>query len=202
MKILNYRIALIILSFLLFNSVFSQKRNYFNVDLGLSQTYKGFFYLFDGVVDIGAGYNRHIIDQFYGGFSFHLDYLSRSGSSARTIVYKPKVNLGYDINVSSRFSINPMIFAGYSFLNLSNKEFNYTENQNGINCGGEIRLVWNTGKRLDYFIFGRYDYIYLTEDKNFTHLEYYRRVHLTSFGIGVKIKSRQESRFENQDLRD
>ena len=176
-------------------SLFSQK-NYFNVDLGLSQTYKGFFYLYDGIIDIGAGYNRHIMDHFYGGFSFHIDYLNRSNTSARTMVYKPKASLSYDINVGSWFAINPIVFVGYSFLNLSNKEYNYTDNQNGINCGGELRLVWRTENRLDFFIFGRYDYIYLTEDINFTQLEYYRRVHLSSFGLGLKIKSRRDAKFD------
>jgi len=196
MKILNYRIALIILSFLCISSAFSQKKNYFTIDLGLTQTYKGFFYLYDGVVDIGAGYNRHILDHLYGGFSFHIDYLDRSGSSARTIVYKPKVNLSYDIQVSSWFTINPVAFVGYSFLNLSNTEYDYAESQNGINCGADLRLLWETSSRLDYYLFGRYDYIYLTEDRNFTQLDYYRRVHLSSFGIGVKIKSRQDSKFD------
>jgi len=181
---------------LLVSSVFSQKKNYFTIDLGLTRTYKGFFYLYDGVVDIGAGYNRHILDLLYGGFSFHIDYLNRSGSSARTIVYKPKVNLSYDIQVNSWFTINPVVFVGYSFLNLSNTEYDYAENQNGINCGADLRLLWETSSRLDYYLFGRYDYIYLTEDKNFTQLDYYRRVHLSSFGIGVKIKSRQDSKFD------
>jgi len=182
--------------FILSGSSLLSQKNYFNVDLGLSQTYKGFFYLYDGVIDAGAGYNHHLIDHFYGGFSFHIDYLNRSNTSARTMVYKPKASLSYDINIGSWFAINPVVFVGYSFLNLSNKEYNYTENQNGINCGGELRLVWRTENRVDLFIFGRYDYIYLTEDINFTQLEYYRRVHLSSFGIGLKIKSRREAKFD------
>jgi hypothetical protein len=101
--------------------------------------------------------------------------------------------LSYDINLGSWFTINPVIFVGYSFLNLSNEEYDYSENQNGLNCGGDLRLVWRTEKRVDFYIFGRYDYIYLTEDINFTQLEYYRRVHLTSFGIGLKIKSRRDA---------
>jgi len=57
MKSLIIRQATILLSLFLFVSAFSQKKNYFNVDLGLTQTHKGFFYLFNGIIDIGAGYN-------------------------------------------------------------------------------------------------------------------------------------------------
>jgi hypothetical protein len=33
-----------------------------------------------------------------------------------------------------------------------------------------------------------YDYTFLKKDKNFTQLDYYRNIHLVSFGIGAKLK--------------
>jgi hypothetical protein len=33
-----------------------------------------------------------------------------------------------------------------------------------------------------------YDYTYLNKDKDFTQLNYYRNIHLVSFGIGAKLK--------------
>ncbi len=172
-----------------------EKRNV-TINLGLSQTYKGFFYLFNGIVDVGAAYNHQIIKGLYGGASFHIDYLSRSNSSARTIVYKPKLNLNYNIKTTSWLSINPLVFAGYSFVNISNGEYNYAETQNGFNTGAELKFIWYTQGTVDYYLFGRYDFIYLNEDKSFTLLEYYRKVHLTSFGIGIKIKPKEQVKFQ------
>lgn len=88
-----------------------------------------------------------------------------------------------------------MIFVGYSFINLSNGEYNYAETQNGFNTGAELKFIWYSQAKVDYFIFGRYDFIYLDEDLNFTHLEYYRKVHLSSFGIGIKIKPQKSEKY-------
>jgi hypothetical protein len=175
-------------------SLHAQEKRNVTIDLGLSQTYKGFFYLFNGVVEVGAAYNHQIIKSLYGGASFHMDYLSRSNSSARTIVYKPKLNINYNIKTTPWLSINPMVFAGYSFVNISNGEFNYAETQTGFNSGAELKIIWYSDASVDYFLFGRFDFIYLNEDRNFTQLEYYRKVYLTSFGLGIKIKPKKEHR--------
>ena len=200
-KLINYllnslRKAIIILVAALFSyiSVNAQEKRNITIDLGLSQTYKGFFYLYSGIVEVGAAYNHHIVKNLYGGASFHIDYLSRSNSSARTIVYKPKVNLNYDFKITSWFRINPMVFAGYSFVNISNAEYDYSETQKGFITGTELKLILHSTSPVDYYLFGRFDYIYLKKDLNFTHLEYYRKVYLTSFGIGVKIKSKTDVR--------
>jgi hypothetical protein len=158
------------------------------VDAGLTQTYKGFFYLFDGIVDVGAGYNHHLVKGLFAGPSLHLDFLNRKNTSGRTLVYKPKVNILYEIQITNRFGIVPVASVGYSFLNISNKEFGYKETQQGINLSGDLRFIWKTNDRLDFYIFGRYDYIFLDKDEEFTRLDYYRNVYLTSFGIGIKIK--------------
>ncbi len=188
----------IFLTVALFSCIFllAQEKRNVTIDLGLSQTYKGFFYLYNGVVEIGAAYNHQIIKSLYGGASFHLDYLSRSNSSARTIVYKPKVNLNYNFKINHWFCINPLVFAGYSFVSISNDEFDYAETQKGFNSGVELKFIWYSQASVDYYLFGRYDYIYLQEDVNFTLLEYYQKVHLTSFGIGIKIKPKKELRYQ------
>lgn len=179
-------VLFILLAFSL--SLFSQENKNFTFDLGLSQTYKGFFYLYDGLVDIGIGYNIKLTGNLFGGLSFHVDYLNRKNTPAKTFVYRPKLDLFYRFNVSPRFSIVPVVSVGYSFLNLVNKEFDYSETQQGINTAAELRFAWNTKKRIDYYLFGRYDYIYLDKDEDFTRLEYFRNVHLSGFGIGIKIK--------------
>jgi len=183
-------------------SLTAQEKRNVTIDLGLSQTYKGFFYLYNGIVEVGAAYNHQIVKSLYGGVSFHLDYLLRSNSAARTIVYKPKINLNYNFKINSWFSINPMVFAGYSFVNISNVEFDYAETQKGFNSGAELKFIWYSQASVDYYIFGRYDHIYLKDDINFTQLEYYRKVHLSSFGIGIKIKPKKVDRYQNQKTKD
>jgi hypothetical protein len=183
-------------------SISAQESQQVTIDMGLSQTYKGFFYLYNGIVEFGLTYNHQIIENLYAGASFHLDYLSRNNSSARTIVYKPKVNLNYNIMTTSWLSINPMVFAGYSFVNLSNSEFNYVETQNGFNTGAELKFIWYSKAKVDYYIFGRYDFIYLDEDLSFTRLEYYRKLHLSSFGIGIKIKPQKHPKYRNTNRLD
>lgn len=89
-----------------------------------------------------------------------------------------------------------MVFVGYSFLNISNGEFNYTEIQKGFNTGAELKFIWYSQASVDYYIFGRYDFIYLDEDLSFTQLEYYRKVHLSSFGIGIKIKPKNKLKYQ------
>lgn len=185
----------LILTFFSCISLTAQEKRNGCIDIGLSQTYKGFFYLYNGVVEIGAAYNHHIVKSLYGGVSFHIDYLSRSNSSARTIVYKPKLSVNYDFKITSWLSINPMIFVGYSFVNISNAEFDYAEIQKGFNSGVELKFIWYSPASVDYYLFGRYDHIYLKKDVNFTLLEYYRKVHLTSFGLGIKIKPKKEVRY-------
>ena len=176
-------------------SLTAQEKQNVTIDLGLSQNYKGFFYLYNGVVEFGLTYNHQIVKSLYGGASFHIDFLSRSNSSARTIVYKPKVNLNYNFKTTSWSSINPMVFVGYSFVNISNGEFNYAETQKGFNTGAELKFIWYSKAKVDYYFFGRYDFIYLNEDLNFTQLEYYRKLHLSSFGIGIKIKPKKNVRY-------
>lgn len=175
----------------------AQEKRYFTLDLGLSQTYRGFFYLYNGIVEFGATYNHQIIKSLYGGASFHMDYLSRSNTTARTIVYKPAINLNYNFIINHWFSINPLVAAGYSFVNISNDEFGYADTQKGFDLGAELRFIWYSQASVDYYFFGRYDFIYLKEDVNFTQLEYYRRVNLTSFGLGIKIKPKKESKYKD-----
>lgn len=189
-------VLFLFVTFFFYLAIFAQEKRNVTIDLGLSQTYKGFFYLYNGIVEVGATYNHQIVKSLYGGGSFHLDYLSRSNSSARTIVYKPKLNFNYNFKINHWFSINPMVNAGYSFVNISNGEFDYTETQMGFNAGVELKLIWYSQASVDYYFFGRYDHLYLKEDVNFTLLEYYRKVHLTSFGLGIKIKPKKESKYK------
>jgi len=193
---LRKAIILLLVAIFSFISITAQEKRNVTIDLGLSQTYKGFFYLYNGVIELGAAYNHQIVKSLYGGVSFHIDYLSRSNSSTRTIVYKPKLNVNYNFKITQWFSINPMVFLGYSFLNLSNGEFQYADTQKGVISGVELKFIWNSLASVDYYFFGRYDYIYLKEDVNFTLLEYYRKVYLTSFGIGIKIKPKNEVRYK------
>ena len=167
----------------------TQKASNFQVDLGLYQNHKGFFKLFDGVIEAGAAYNKELIKGLYGGAAIRLGILSRKGTSSRTTSYKPGLNLHYYIHLSEKLAIVPVATISYALLNISNKEYKYREVQAGWSPGAELRMHWKREKKMDFFVFGRLDYIYLNEDKDFTQLEHYRQVWLTAFGLGLRLKS-------------
>jgi hypothetical protein len=186
---LKQKSVLILFLMLLWICSLSQEKKYFSFDLGLSQNHKGFFTLYGGIIDVGGSYNLNIMGNLYTGASFHLEYLKRTNTSSGTIVYKPKLNLHYNFKIAQRIYLTVLAALGYSFVALSNKEFSYKETQHGINPGAELRSLWKTHGKTDFYVFGRYDYIYFAKDEDFTQLEYYRRMHLTSFGLGIKIRN-------------
>lgn len=183
------KISTILFILLLALGSYAQRDTRVNVDLGLMQNYQGFFKLFDGVVDVGANYNRELFRNFYGGVDFHVGFLRRKNTSARTSIFKPALVVNYMIHVSDKLAIIPQAKLGYAILNISNSEYSYKEMQSGWNPGAELRVRWKRPRRLDFYLFGRFDYISLAKDESFTKLEYYRQVYLTSFGFGVHIKS-------------
>lgn len=167
---------------------YSQPEKYWSADLGLNQVHKGFFKLYDGIVDVGVNYNHKITGNLFGGAGFYLHYIRRTNTSARAVFYNPKANLHYIIQFSRRVGLIPQASLGYSFVRLSNKEFNYSEMQSGLNTSADFRLQWFTEKPVDYYVFGRFDYTFLNKDTDFTVVNYYRNIYLTSFGIGIRIK--------------
>lgn len=183
------RIGIILLFVVAAMGGYSQKDKKVNIDLGLMQNHQGFLKLFDGVVDVGANYNVEILPNFYGGVDFHIGFLNRKNTSSRSQVYKPGFILNYVIHLSKNLALIPQGRIGYTLLNLSNSEYNYGEMQSGWSPGGEIRFLWKQEHTLNFYVFGRFDYIYLSKDESFTKLEYYRNVYLTSFGLGVQINS-------------
>jgi hypothetical protein len=167
----------------------AQEKNIVSLDLGLLWNHKGFFTLYDGVVDIGGGYHHHISGGLYGGFSIHAGFLRRQSTPMRNTILRPGLNVQYQFQLSERFRIIPKVNAGYAFLLIGNSEFEYNETQSGWNPGGEIQVLWKQEIPVDLYLFGRFDYIYLSKDENFTRLEYYRNVYLFSAGLGLWIKT-------------
>ncbi len=125
----------------------------------------------------------------FGGFSFHFTYLDRSYTKSRTFFYKPKINLQYYFHLSKRFALVPGFAVGYALIQLKNSEFNYNDLGQGINIEPDLKLMWTRQAKAEFYLFGRFDFIYLNKDSDFTQLNHYRNVYLTSFGVGVNIKS-------------
>lgn len=165
----------------------AQKENRLSFDIGLPQTYKGFFYLYNGIIEFGGAYQLNPFQNFHAGASFHIEILNRNPESASSIFYKPRLNFYYTFTIGEKFQLIPTVAGGYSIINLSNKEFDYQETQGGYNFSPELKVSWRNETRVQYYLFGRYDFIYLGEDKNFTHLEYFRRINMSSFGLGIFI---------------
>jgi hypothetical protein len=169
--------------------MYGQEKSSISIDLGLLWNHKGFFSLYDGVVDVGAGYNHQITGRLYGGFSLHAGFLRRQNTPMRNTILRPGLNVQYPIRMSERVRIIPKVNAGYAFLFISNSEFDYNETQSGWNPGGEVRVLWKQDIPIDLYVFGRFDYIYLSKDETFTRLEHYRNVYLFSAGLGFTIKT-------------
>ena len=53
--------------FTAFLSAHAQRPSNIQVDLGVVQNHNGFFKLFNGVAEAGAGYNRELARNFYAG---------------------------------------------------------------------------------------------------------------------------------------
>lgn len=170
-------------------SGFSQKARSLQFDIGLTQTHNDFFQLYDGIVDVGAGYYFGITKNLFAGCSFHFNYLDRNYTKSRAFVYKPKINLQYYFHVSRGFAIVPGVAAGYALVQMKNSEFSFNDLQQGINIESDLKLLWTRQAKTEFYLFGRFDFIYLNKDSDFTQLNYYRNVYLTSFGVGVNIKS-------------
>ena len=188
--ILTYKILLVSLLFLSLSG-FSQPESAWTVDIGLTQTYPGFFNLYNGSADIEAGYQTKLAGGLFAGGSFGVQFLKLDGSQSKTIIYKPKLSLHYTLKAGKSFRVVPLVSVGYSFLNIKNNEYGYATTQSGLSLSPELKLLWKTEIRTDFYFYGRYDYVKLSEDKEFTHLNYYRNVNLTSFGIGIVIKQRK-----------
>lgn len=167
----------------------AQEKNAISLDIGLLWNHKGFFTLYDGVVDVGGGYHHRISGGLYGGVSVHAGFLRRQGTPMRNTILRPGLNVQYQFQLSERFRLIPKVNAGYALLFVSNDEFEYIETQSGWNPGAEIRVLWKQEIPVDLYLFGRFDYIYLSKDENFTKLEYYRNIYLFSAGLGFWIKT-------------
>ncbi|MCB0807251.1 MAG: hypothetical protein KDC05_15745 [Bacteroidales bacterium] len=170
------------------SSHFGQTVKQIHIDAGLLRNYDGFLKLYSGVIELGGDYSISLTKLLQAGVAFHAGYLNRNEGSMKAYLYKPAVQLAYTAHFSKRFALMPAANLGYAFINLRNDAYDYRETQSGLNTGIDLRFIWKTEDRTDFFIFGRYSYIYLDEDKHFTELEYYRNLHQSAFGIGIKIK--------------
>lgn len=164
------------------------QRQYLSFEGGLSKNYKGFYTLYKGILNIGGSYQLRVYKPLYAGMAFRINYFRRANTTAGLTLYKPGINVSAEIPVIKRIKIVLRMGAGYAFLRNTNREFGYKETQTGINSTAELNILWITKDKFDYYIFGRYDHIYLDEDTNFTRLEYYRNINTTDLGIGIRIK--------------
>ena len=145
--------------------------------------------LFDRYIfDAGIGYNAKI-NRLSVGASLNVTYSKLKGEyNTQTYLIKPRINLTYTINMSARFNFEPKIGLGYSVICINNKKYEFSDLQQGINAILELKFNYITNTSFDYYFMINYDYTYLNKDKDFTQLDYYRNIHLVSFGIGAKLK--------------
>ena len=157
-------------------------------DLGVLQNYGGFFKLYSGIIEAGGVYNLGLTRDLFAGVAMHAGVLNRKNAEQNAIFYKPAFQLSYNIHLSERVAIIPAASIGYTWVSIRNDSYNYKEAQSGLNTGVDLKVLWKTQERTDFYIFGRYDYVFLDEDNEFTELFHYRKIHQTAFGFGIRIK--------------
>lgn len=186
---------LIQIVFLIFvvNNGFSQLNHEWSIEAGLIQNHQHFLQLYDGLIDIGAAYDIALFGNLSGGVSMNIGWLRRSNTSSAATAFRPKINLKYSIRLSPKLDVVPQASIGYAIVNLRNPEYDYKEMQAGINSGAGLRVVWDYSPKTAFFLFGKLDYIYLNKDENFTRLEYFREVYITTFGVGLIINRNNET---------
>lgn len=167
----------------------SQNTSVVSIEGGMLQHRSEFFKLYTGVVDLRAAYHLPLYKAFSGGISFNAGFLNYKNTPARVNILRPKLNLALALNVSPRITIDPAIGVGYSFLRITNNEYGYAKSQMGINYACNLKIRWKSESKIDYYIFGNYDYIFLDRDEAFSVLDVFRQIQLFSFGVGINIKS-------------
>ena len=166
--------------------IYAQEKSSLNLEISKPLLEYSLFdrYLFDA----GIGYNAKI-NRLSVGASLNMTYSKLKGEyNTQTYLIKPRINLTYTINMSARFNFEPKIGLGYSVISINNKKYEFSDLQQGINAILELKFNYITNTRFDYYFMINYDYTYLNKDKDFTQLDYYRNIHLVSFGIGAKLK--------------
>jgi len=161
----------------------AQKSQSIQLDIGISQTHKDFFQLYHGIIDLGGGYHLGLTKNLFAGVSFHVNYLNRKNTKMRAVVYKPKINLQYYIHITKGIAVVPVLSGGYALINIKNSEYGYSDLQTGLNLEAELKAMLTRQAKTDFYLFGRFDYIYLKKDTEFTHLSHYRNVYLTRINI-------------------
>ncbi|GEM_PF-651903 len=140
------------------------------------------------IFDVGTGYNAKI-NRLYVGASLNMTYSKLKGEyNTQTYFIKPRVNILLPIYGSNLSTFKIKLGLGYSVISINNKKYAFSDLQQGINAILELKFNYITKTRFDYYFIINYDYTFLNKDKNFTQLDYYRNIHLVSFGIGAKLK--------------
>jgi len=140
------------------------------------------------IFDVGTGYNAKI-NRLYVGASLNMTYSKLKGEyNTQTYFIKPRVNILLPTYGSNLSTFKIKLGLGYSVISINNKKYAFSDLQQGINAILELKFNYITKTRFDYYFIINYDYTYLNKDKDFTQLDYYRNIHLVSFGIGAKLK--------------
>lgn len=172
---------------LFYNVIFAQEASNMSLEISKTILENSFFerYRFD----IGTSYNHIMMNKFYIGGSLNITYSKLYGdNNTKTFIIKPRINIAYLLNSNSILSFIPKLGLGYSIICMNNKNYDFTDYQQGINGFLELKAIYNTKIRLDPYFVVSYDYIYLKKDEGFSQLNYFRNIHLINFGIGAKYK--------------
>lgn len=138
---------------------------------------------YNGIVDIGIGYNFLKVKNLELGVLFNASILRFSITDVTLTTLSPKLKIDYKINVK-RISIVPNVAVGYSNWRFNSS--NYTENYSGLTFKGGTKVVLNKNNRLNWYMLLAYEFTRLEKPSEpVQNSNYTRNIQILYPGIGV-----------------
>ena len=153
---------------------------------------------YNGIIDLGVDYN--VIDKNGLGFgvAFNSSFLKLDENNINLTVLSPKLKIEYEIDLN-KVIIIPQLAAGYSNWRYVSNDFtyydeqgnlhtdgSYKESNNGLTLQGGTKIMWNTGKALNYYVSFYYEYTELSmKGRNVLDIDYNKKLQLLYPGLGV-----------------
>ena len=148
-----------------------------------------------GLIDIGLDYTVLKSNQLGIGLQFNSSFLKFTGNDVNLVILSPKIKVAYEITLN-KITFIPMVGLGYAYWSFRIPgvtvldEFGnpllmpaYTQNENGLTVKGATKFLFNTDKKINWYLNLSYEFTRLGESAEMVHLK--RNQQLIYPGLGV-----------------
>lgn len=182
-----WKIFVLVVILLYTPRVFSQDRFIMEIGMGYPFPEKDFFSSYNGIISISASASYKIFNQLYAGISFNYNSTKQKNPETYTRYYTPSAIIKYQLKIIKKLLIIPEIGIGTSILSFKCRDYQYNDNQIGLDVNGKIALGYALNNRINILVFYRLNYIHLQYDNEFTVLTVYRNLHISNIGASINI---------------